>query len=267
MKKKLVVVVLLLILMASPLLAIFGLGDIVHDPISYANALLMLQQLIQSYDELRAQSEIQIWMSHMVPVFSMAERYRTYGNTWYDLRVPFDRFGNVSAWLQAVNTGEGALGAYGGATVTLQPYGPKFAELHPEEQAKAASNYASIELADGVTVHNLEAVGELRGSAEMTETAIANLTEDSLSMEPEMNTQIAVLNKINAASIASLRSSRDTNRALVGILEQQVVESKLRRDAFVSEVNAQIMRQERSDEIKASYTSTLTESLRNFRWR
>jgi hypothetical protein len=265
--KKLVVVILLLILLASPLLAIFGVGDIVHDPISYLNAVLMLQQLIQSYDQLKAQSELQAWMSQMVPVLSMAERYRTYGNSWYDLQIPFNRFGNLSGWLQAVNSGEGALDGYGRATVTLQPYGQKFSQLHPEEQAKAASNYASIELADGLNVHNMEAIGELRGSKELTERRIENLTEDSLSMDPEMNTLIAVLNKINAASIAILRSSRDTNRGLLGLLEQQVAESKLRRDSYVSEVNAQIMRQERADEIKASYSSTLTESLRSFRWR
>lgn len=269
MRKRIAAVLLALLLVACPLWAIFGIGlggEIVHDPISYANALLMLAELIKNYEQLKAQYDLQLWLSQMVPV-DMALRYGTLGTAWYGLQLPFDRFGNLSGWVQTVNEGGSALGAYGTASVELKPFGAKLSQLHYEEQLRIASNYASAELADGTNVHSMETVGMLRGNAAQVEQAIGDLVADSLSSDPAMNTEIAVLNKINAAGIASLRSSRDTNRVLLSVLEQQIVESKRRRDVEVSEINTQIARLERGEAAKAEYTSTINQSLRNFRWR
>jgi hypothetical protein len=82
-----------------------------------------------------------------------------------------------------------------------------------------------------------------------------------------MNSEVAVLNKINAATVANIRTGRDTNRVLLSTLEQQLADSKRRRDAEVSEINAQIARLEQGAAAKAQYTSTVTETLRGFRWR
>lgn len=51
-----------------------------------------------------------------------------------------------------------------------------------------------------------------------------------------MNTHIAVLNKINAPGTMAVRASLDTNQLLVALLERQVAESKLRRDAEAAEI-------------------------------
>jgi hypothetical protein len=265
MKKRIAAALMALVLIVVPAIAIDGVGDIVYDPINYANALVMLAELIKNYEQLKAQLELQNWMAKAVPV-DMASRYRTFGTDWYGLQLPFDRFGNLSGWLQAVNQGGGAIAGYGGASIPLQSYG-SLGKLAPEEQQKTASLYASAELADGTNIHSMETIGMLRGNASAVQQSIQSMEDDSLSLDPAMNTEIAVLNKINAASIASLRSSRDTNRALLSVLEQQVAESKTRRDAHVSEINTQIMRLEFGDAAKAENTATLTQSLRNFRWR
>jgi len=266
MKRRIAVLVMTITLISFPLRAVFGVGDIVFDPISYANALVMLAELIKNYEQLKAQLDLQTWLSKTVPV-DMGSRYRTIGTSWYGLQLPYDRFGNLSAWLQAVNQGGGAMAGYDAASIALHEYGSGFSRLAPEEQLKAASHYASAELADGTNVHSMETIGMLRGNADAVEQSIQSLEEDSLSLDPAMNTQIAVLNKINAASIAGLRSARDTNRALLSVLEQQVADSKLRRDAQVSEINAQIFRIEKGPEAKAKYSSTITESLQSFRWK
>jgi hypothetical protein len=97
--------------------------------------------------------------------------------------------------------------------------------------------------------------------------AIRGLEADSLSLDPAMNTEIAVLNKINAASIAALRSTRDTNRLLLSALEEQVVESKRRRDTEASAINAAIANLQYGPQALAEHTSTITESIQSFRWR
>jgi len=90
---------------------------------------------------------------------------------------------------------------------------------------------------------------------------------DSLSTDPGMNTEIGVLNKINAAAVAQIRSSRDANQLLLQALEQQLADSKRRRDAEVAEMNAQIGRMEQGAAVKAQYTSTITNTLVGFRWQ
>ena len=47
----------------------------------------------------------------------------------------------------------------------------------------------------------METVGTLRSNSPQVETAIQNLEDASLDSEPDFNTEIAVLNKINAASV------------------------------------------------------------------
>jgi hypothetical protein len=266
MKKRIAAALMALLLIVCPLWALFGIGDIVYDPTLYANAILMLAELIKSYDQLKAEYELQVWLAKTVPV-DMSTRYRTVGAAWYGLQLPYDRFGNLGGWVDAVNHGGNALGGYGGASIELRPYGSRFSQLTLDEQRKSASQYASAELADGINVHSMETIGMLRGNAPAVDRAIQGLENDSLSLDPAMNTEIAVLNKINAAAIANLRSTRDTNRALLSALEQQVTDSKRRRDAEVSEINTQIMRLERGDEAKAENTSTLTDSVRSFRWK
>src|SRR6266478_5575454 len=114
MKRRITSLVLALLLFILPAIAIDGVGDIVYDPINYANALLMLAELIKNYEQLKGQLELQTWLSKTVPV-DMASRYRTIGTNWYGLQLPYDRFGNLGGWLQAVNQGGGALGGYGSA--------------------------------------------------------------------------------------------------------------------------------------------------------
>jgi hypothetical protein len=266
MKKRVSVTLLVAALLAAPLHAVFGVGDIVFDPTSYANAVLMMGELVQTYQKLTAQLNLQTFLGTAVPV-DMAARYQTPGAAWQGMQIPYDRFGNLSAWTQQVNQGGSALGAYNSASIQLQPYGSGFAQLTQDEQLKAASQYASVELADGTNIDSLQTIGQLRANARATDQALAGLESDSLSSDPTMNSEVAVLNKINAAAVANIRTARDTNLVLLSALEQQLADSKGRRDAEVSEINAQIARLAQGAATKAQYTSTVTQTLQGFRWQ
>ena len=54
------------------------------------------------------------------------------------------------------------------------------------------------------------------------------------------NTQIAVLNKINAASVLERRVSKTTNQFLMHTLEQLLVQNKRSRDAEARAMDAQV---------------------------
>ena len=52
-----------------------------------------------------------------------------------------------------------------------------------------------------------------------------------------MNTEIAVLNKINAAGLITIRNTQDANKLLVALTEQQIIDAKRKRDAEAQAIN------------------------------
>jgi len=66
------------------------------------------------------------------------------------------------------------------------------------------------------------------------------LEADSLSDDPNMNTEIAVLNKINAANLMQVHSAQDTNKLLVALAEEQLIDAKRKRDAEARAINNDI---------------------------
>src|SRR5438270_9929345 len=118
-------------------------GQIVHDPISYANALIILAEIIRNYEQLKAQYELQVWNSTQLPI-DMSGVYRVPSAAWYELQLPSDRFGRLSGWLQAVNAAGSAWDGYSAASVTLREFGANFSKVSAEEQEAVASRYASV---------------------------------------------------------------------------------------------------------------------------
>jgi len=234
-----------LLLLAAPAFAIFGLGDLVFDPTNYEEAVqefLQLeqqyQQLVQTYRMIENQYQQMLRMAQPVPV-AMATRYRALATPWISSSAT-DTYGNTAGWITGINTGGGVASAYAGATRTLNAYGTGFETLAPDQRAKLQTNYATVELTDGANLSAMQTIGQMRGNASEVEAAIENLESDSLSSDPNMNTEIAVLNKINAASIISLRGTQDTNKALVALAEAQVIQAKRQRDAEAQAFNEHI---------------------------
>ena len=99
------------------------------------------------------------------------------------------------------------------------------------------TSYATVELTDSANVYGLQTIGDLRGHAEGLDRAIANLENDSLSGDPNMNTEIAVLNKINAANMLTVRNTQNANRLLVALAEERIIEAKRQRDAEATAID------------------------------
>ena len=108
-------------------------------------------------------------------------------------------------------------------------------------------------------------VGSIRGKAQSVQAQIANLEQDSFSADPNLNTEVSVLNKINAASVLTLRTVQDSNKLLASLLEQQTILAKQQREATTNAINADISRRANLSGNILQVTSTLTDSLQNFR--
>jgi conjugal transfer/entry exclusion protein len=249
MKSKAVTAVALLavsiLVFASPARAFLGFGDVVFDPTNYAQAIktfVQLEQqyaqLIQIYQQTRQQYEQMIWMARTVPV-NMRARYRAAVSPWSN-STAVNTYGTLGGWVSAINTGSSVDAGYSQSVQKLEPYGSALGNIPPEQLDRLKTSYGTVELADGANIGGIETIGTIRGNAPALENTLQALEADSLSSDPAMNTEIAVLNKINAANLIGLRSTQDTNKLLGSIAEQQLIDAKRARDAETQAINEHV---------------------------
>jgi hypothetical protein len=245
MRRKLIISILIFSALTAPAFAIFGLGDIVFDPTNFEEAvqqLLQLEQqyaqLVQTYQMIKNQYAQMIWMSQPVPV-NMILRYRALATPWMPSSAT-NTYGTTQSWETAINTGQGVSGGYSAATESLGTYGTALGNVPADQVERLKKDYGTVELTDGASLAAIQLLGDLRANAPAVENAIQNLESDSLSSDPNMNTEIAVLNKINAAHLINVRNSQDTNKLLAALAERQIVEAKRERDAEARAFNDHI---------------------------
>ena len=270
MKKKISAVLLVLILCVGTASAQFG--GIVYDPTNYQNALLRyyqlqqhLIQLQQTYAKVMAHYNLALQMAQFVQ--NMPARYRAVFSQWRNV-TSLNTFGNTGSWISGINSGllPNINTGYQKATTQLLPYNPdQLSGMNASELERVQSQYATVELADGANMNAMATIGSIRGNAQNVQTQIANLEQDSLSDDPDLNTEVSVLNKINAAGVLTLRTLQDSNKLLASLLEQQTILAKQQRELTTNTINAEIQRQASLAGNMAQVTGTMTDSLQNFR--
>jgi hypothetical protein len=137
--------------------------------------------------------------------------------------------------------------------------------MDPLELGRVHSQYASIELADGANINAMATIGAIRGTADGIQTQIGNLEQDSFSGDANLNSEVSVLNKINAAGVLTLRTLQDSNKLLASLLEQQTILAKQQRDQITNAINIDIGRDAGLATNMSQVTGTITNSLQNFR--
>jgi hypothetical protein len=268
MKRRILVFVLAIGLAVGTASAQFGSG-IVYDPTNYQNALLRYSQLQQhlvelqkTYMQVLAQYNLAMQMSRNIK--NMPARYHALFSQWRNGSA-LNTFGNTLGWINGVNTGTLANG-YQRATTDLLLYRPDYlASMDVDEMSRVRSQYASVELSDGANMTAMATLGAIRGNASNLELQMGNLENDSFSSDADLNSEVSVLNKINAAGVLTLRSVQDTNKLLASLLEIQTILAKQQRETTANTINADITRQASLAGNLAGVTGTLTDSLENFR--
>jgi hypothetical protein len=271
MKQKILALLLIVILCAGTASAQLGSG-IVYDPTNYQNALLRYQQLQQhllqlqkSYNQITNHLNLALQMAQFIK--NMPARYRALFSQWRNV-TSLNTFGNTVSWINGINTGvlPNINTGYQKSTTQLLPYSPDhLSGMDPFELERVQSQYASVQLVDGANINAMATIGSIRGSAQDIQTQIGNLESDSFSTDSGLNTEVSVLNKINAAGVLTLRTVQDSNKLLASLLEQQTILAKQQREATTNSINADIQRQANLAVNMTQVTGTLTNSLQNFR--
>ena len=235
MKKKIVVLALLIVLAVTGAFGQIPFGGLpVFDASNLANAIKrhfelvrQYEQLVVEYEQLVLEYEHFLWMAKQLPGLP---RHKLSFTPWrYSSST--NVYGTSGGWTSAINSGGGVVPGYRRATEPLRAFGAALANIPANQVERVKTDYATVELTDAANLHGIEVLGLQRAKARANEQAIQDLEGATLSTADAMNTQIAVLNKINAAGMMAIRASQDTNQLLVGVLEHQVAESKRRRDA------------------------------------
>src|SRR6266436_535009 len=267
MKKKISAVLLVLVLCVATASAQLGSG-IVYDPTNYQNAVLRYQQLQQhliqlqkSYAKITSQLNLAMQMAQFIK--NMPARYRALFSQWRNV-TSLNTFENTGSWISGINSGllPNINTGYQKSTTQLLPYSPDhLSGMDPFELERVQSQYASVQLVDGANVNAMATIGAIRGGAQNIQTQIGNLEQDSFSSGSGLNSEVSVLNKINAASVLTLRTLQDSNKLLASLLEQQTILAKQQREATTNTINADIARQASLAGNMAQVSGSLTNSL------
>jgi len=209
----------------------------VFDPTNYANALDEFAQLKQTYttalqtrDQIISTYNLAFQMSRMPQ--NLAQRYKSDFSQWTNLNAP-NTYGNTSAWIDALNLGSPALAtsAYNSAVIQPQSYPTDaLTGLDASSQAIVRNQYASSELGQASLTSSLSTVGAVRSASEAFSQKLQNLEADTYSTSPDQQTEMAVLGKINAATLLQIHSQQDTNQILAASVAQQALQEKQRLD-------------------------------------
>jgi hypothetical protein len=209
----------------------------VFDPTNYANALNEYAQLQQTYttalqtrDQIISSYNLAFQMSRMPQ--NLAARYKSDFSQWTNLTAP-NTYGNTSAWVDALNLGSPtrAASAYTSAVLQRDNYpSDALTSLDPQSQAIVQNQYATSELGQATLTSSLSTVGAVRSASEAFSQKLQNLEADTYSTSPDQQTEMAVLGKINSATLLQIHSQQDTNQILAASVAQQALQQKQQLD-------------------------------------
>ncbi len=242
-----------------PAAAQFGF-TVVSDPGAYSRMATELQQAIREYEAISAL--YQLSQQAYAKMVRAATNIST-KNVWMPPATPWtypsatNTYGTTGGWTQAINTGVGAAGAYKAAAIPIQNYSSIWSSLSARQQAQLERHYGSIELTDAAASNAMSQIGAIRGNAAATDAAIRKLASDSASNNPELNTEVGVLNQMSAAGVISARQQQSTNQLLAAIVDQQTVQAKMAHDAMADGIAANVAaRQQASQNTGAIWSGT-----------
>ena len=271
MKKRVVIASLGLCLLFGATVgrAQVGFGLTVFDPSVYAEAVSEVSNLVQQYNQLVRNYQMitnqynqMLWMAKTLPA-NLAS-FQAIRTPWF-LSSATDTYGTTGGWITAINTGANVLTGYQGSADPLPVYGAALNSVPADQLSRLKRHYATVELTDGANQDGMETIGTLRANAPEVEAAIQNLESVSLDSDPSLNTEIGVLNKINAADVIALRNGQDANKLLTALAEQQFIEAKRRRDSEADAVNNHIAFLDNEQGYLASQKADFSAAMLNFR--
>lgn len=241
----------------------------VFDSTNYANAVKEYRQVQQLYttatqtrDQVIQTYNLARQMAQMPQ--DMYQRYGTEFARWKTVSAS-NTYANTGEWISAANGDRMRADAgYRAATIQLvQPLQTALAKLDERSQQFVKAQYATAELADGISVNALSTLGDIHARSAALNRKIDQLATDSYSRDPNQRTQMAVLGKINTATLMQLRSQQDTNQILTAAALHQMLAAKEQFDEQKRALNQAIYFQQNFQDSMNRITDGMTQSMQS----
>ena len=178
-----------LLLATTPSFALFGIGDIVFDPTSYANLVSQLTTLETQYTMLK----------NNIEHFSFKQQWQTALNTMKNANVR-NLFGETNGMTTALNTNSPTASSTAWTAATVPVNGTTANYLAGQTPGSTQlSELAMIEASDSISPDCFTAVGQYRAARTQNATANSSLAAEQLDGGTATNSEVEQLNLLNAA--------------------------------------------------------------------
>ena len=227
----------LLLLTATPSFALFGLGDIVFDPTSYAS---LVQQATTAINQFKT-------IEHNVTHFSFKQQWQTTLNAMKNASVK-NVFGETNGMSIALNTNSPAASSAAWTAGTISMNSNTTAYLQGQTPgSNQLSQLALIELSDSTSPDCLTAVGQYRATRTQNATANSTLASQQLDGSSATNSEVAQLNLLNAAEAQKMSEMQSQGVLQACLASQMTVSNMERRNAAAMDLNtAAFVQQQRA---------------------
>jgi hypothetical protein len=208
---------------------------VVIDPANLAQAILIADRTAREYEALLEQYQTIVRMARGLGNLD-AYRIPTIATTSHDT----GRWVYGRPWLQGLNSGDAAGGAYMQVARRLERPAALLANLPPAARQAVERAYATIEITDSVAQMGGHQVALIRGYGGRLQNAINELERDVVSQAAGYHDTTAVLDKIAAGQLVARRGDMAANQLLSHVLEQLLARSKRQRDSEAAAMNMRI---------------------------
>ena len=226
-----------LLLTATPGFALFGIGDIVFDPTSYASLVSQLTTLETQYNMLK----------NNIIHFSLKQQWQTTLHKLENANVA-NMFGETAGIRIALNTNSPSTSTTAWKTATVSMNSGTNSYLQGQSLGSSRmSQLAMIETADSISPDCLTAVGQYRSNRTENATANSALLSDQFDNSDDTNSEVQQLNLLNAAEAQKLTEMQAQGSLHTCLAGQMTVANMERRNAAVEDLNtAVIVQQQRA---------------------
>jgi type IV secretion system protein TrbJ len=223
-----------LLLAATPGFALFGIGDIVFDPTSYASLVQQLTTLQMQYNTVK----------NNVTHFSVKQQWQTTLHTLENVNVA-NMFGETAGFNIALNSNAPGTSSTAWKIATVALNGNAGSYLQGQTLGNSRmSQLAMIETSDAISPDCLTAVGQYRSSRGENSTANTSLLSQQFDGSDSTNSEVQQLNLLNAAEGQKLSEMQAQGALHSCLAAQMTVANMERRNAAVEDMNTAVFVQQ-----------------------
>ena len=218
----------LLLATATPSFALFGLGDIVFDPTSYAS---LVSQATTALNQFKT-------IENNVTHFSFKQQWQTTLNALKNANVK-NLFGETNGMSIALNTNSPSASTMAWKTASLPVSSAASTYLQSQTVGNSAqlSQLAMVEMSDSVSPDCLTAVGQYRAGRTQNANANSALSQQQFDTSSSTNSEVEQLNLLNAAQAQQLSEMQAQAAMQVCLASQMTVANMQQRNAAAQDLN------------------------------